>query len=101
MPKELHPYGVLLRPIITEKSTLLTAIDKYVFEVDIRANKNQIKDAVQKLFSVKVTSVNTMVYRGKDRRMGRGYAKMQNWKKAVVTLAEGQSIDFFAEQSES
>jgi large subunit ribosomal protein L23 len=42
-----------------------------------------------------------MVYRGKDRRMGRGYAKMQNWKKAVVTLAEGENIDFFAEQSES
>ena len=52
---------------------------------------------MQKLFSVKVTSVNTMVYRGKDRRMGRGYAKMQNWKKAIVTLKEGDSIDFFAD----
>ena len=49
----------------------------------------------------KVASVNTMLYRGKDRRMGRGYAKMQNWKKAIVTLAEGENIDFFAEQSES
>ena len=62
------------------------------------ANKIQIKDAVQKLFNVKVESVNTMVYRGKDRRMGRGYAKMQNWKKAIVTLAEGENIDFFARE---
>ena len=97
MPKEIHPYAVLLRPIITEKTTVLTGADKYVFEVDLRANKNQIKEAVQKLFNVKVESVNTMVYRGKDRRMGRGYAKMQNWKKAVVTLKAGDSIDFFAD----
>ena len=101
MPREIHPYAVLLRPIITEKSTILAGQDKYVFEVDPRANKDQIKEAVQKLFNVKVESVNTMVYRGKDRRMGRGYAKMQNWKKAVVTLREGDNIDFFAEASES
>ena len=56
---------------------------------------------MQKLFNVKVESVNTMLMRGKDRRMGRGYAKMQNWKKAVVTLKEGDNIDFFAETSES
>jgi large subunit ribosomal protein L23 len=64
------------------------------------ANKVQIRDAVQKLFNVKVTSVNTLLMRGKDRRMGRGYAKMQNWKKAIVTLKEGDSIDFFAESPE-
>jgi large subunit ribosomal protein L23 len=71
-----------------------------VFEVARAANKVQIKDAVQKLFNVKVTDVNTMLMRGKDRRMGRGYAKTQNWKKAIVTLNEGESIDFFAETAE-
>jgi large subunit ribosomal protein L23 len=65
------------------------------------ANKIQIKTAIQTLFKVKVESVNTMIYRGKDRRMGRGYAKMQNWKKAIVTLAEGENIDFFADSAES
>lgn len=93
---------VIRRPIfLTEKSNALRSVNQVVFEVNRNANKIMIKSAVQKLFNVKVESVNTMVYRGKDRRMGRGYAKMQNWKKAVVTLAEGQNIDFFAETSES
>ena len=90
---------VLRRPIVlTEKSTRLREKNQVVFEVAREANKVQIKSAVEKLFNVKVTSVNTLVMRGKDRRMGRGYGKMQNWKKAMVTLAEGQAIDFFASQ---
>jgi large subunit ribosomal protein L23 len=94
--------NIIRRPIfLTEKSNTLRGQNQVVFEVLRGANKIQIKSAVQKLFGVKVESVNTMVYRGKDRRMGRGYAKMQNWKKAVVTLAEGENIDFFAETSES
>ena len=98
----MTPESVIRRPIfLTEKSNTLRTKNQVVFEVLRDANKVQIKDAVQKMFSVKVESVNTMVYRGKDRRMGRGYAKMQNWKKAVVTLAEGENIDFFAEASES
>ncbi len=98
----MTPESVIRRPIfLTEKSTTLRGMNQVVFEVLRNANKVQIKDAVQKLFNVKVESVNTMVYRGKDRRMGRGYAKMQNWKKAVVTLREGENIDFFAETSES
>jgi len=98
----MTPESVIRRPIfLTEKSTTLRGQNQVVFEVLRNANKVQIKDAVQKLFNVKVESVNTMVYRGKDRRMGRGYAKMQNWKKAVVTLREGENIDFFAETSES
>jgi len=98
----MTPESVIRRPIfLTEKSNDLRTKNQVVFEVLRGANKIQIKDAVQKLFNVKVESVNTMLYRGKDRRMGRGYAKMQNWKKAVVTLAEGQNIDFFAETSES
>jgi large subunit ribosomal protein L23 len=96
------PESVIRKPIfLTEKSNTLRGKNQVVFEVLRDANKVQIKEAVQLLFSVKVKSVNTMLYRGKDRRMGRGYAKMQNWKKAVVTLAEGENIDFFAEQSES
>src|SRR5215213_8776330 len=98
----MTPESVIRKPIfLTEKSTTLRAANQVVFEVLRTANKVQIRDAVQQLFNVKVESVNTMVYRGKDRRMGRGYAKMQNWKKAVVTLAEGETLDFFAEQTES
>jgi large subunit ribosomal protein L23 len=98
----MTPESVIRRPIfLTEKSTSLRAKNQVIFEVLRNANKIQIKTAVQTLFNVKVESVNTMLYRGKDRRMGRGYAKMQNWKKAIVTLAEGENIDFFAETSES
>ena len=94
----MSPESIIRRPIVlTEKSNQLREKNVVVFEVRREANKIQIKDAVQKLFNVKVTGVNTLVMRGKDRRMGRGYAKMQNWKKAMVTLKEGDSIDFFAE----
>jgi len=95
----MTPEQVIRRPIIlTEKANLLREKrNQVVFEVTRDANKVQIKDAVQKLFKVTVTAVNTMVLRGKDRRMGRGYAKTQNWKKAIVTLKEGDSIDFFAD----
>jgi large subunit ribosomal protein L23 len=96
------PESIIRRPIfLTEKSNTLRNKNQVVFEVLRGANKVQIKEAVTKMFNVKVESVNTMVYRGKDRRMGRGHAKLQNWKKAVVTLAEGQNIDFFAESTES
>ena len=99
----MTPESIIRRPIfLTEKSnTLRQKSNQVVFEVLRGANKIEIKDAVQKMFNVKVKDVNTMVYRGTDRRMGRGYAKMQNWKKAVVTLAEGENIDFFADQAES
>lgn len=97
----MTPESVIRKPIfLTEKSNTLRAKNQVVFEVLRNANKVQIKEAVQTLFNVKVESVNTMLYRGKDRRMGRGYAKLQNWKKAIVTLGEGENIDFFAETSE-
>jgi large subunit ribosomal protein L23 len=95
MPKELHPYAVLLRPIITEKTTVLTGLDKYVFEVDIRANKNQIKEAVQVAFNVHVVEVNTMTMKGKPKRFGRRVVNRPNWKKAVVTLVPGDKIELF------
>jgi len=89
---------VLKRPIaLTEKSTLLKEQNQVIFEVARDANKIQIANAVEALFNVKVASVNTLIMRGKERRMGKGYAKMQNWKKAIVTLKEGNAIDFFAE----
>jgi len=98
----MTPEQIIRRPIIlTEKATLLREKNnQVVFEVNRTANKLQIRDAVQRLFKVNVTDVNTMVMRGKDRRMGRGRAKMQNWKKAIVTLKDGESIDFFAEATE-
>lgn len=87
---------IVHRPIIlTEKSNQLREKNKVIFEVAPTANKIQIKDAIQKLFKVTVVEVNTMRYRGKDRRMGRGYARLQNWKKAVITLKEGDAIQFF------
>lgn len=95
MPKEIHPYGVLLRPIITEKTTLLTGQDKYVFEVDVRANKTQIKEAVQVAFNVRVTDVNTMKVKGKPKRFGRKVTIRPEWKKAVVTLVPGDKIELF------
>jgi large subunit ribosomal protein L23 len=95
----MTPEQVIRRPIaLTEKANILRERNnQVVFEVARTANKLQIRDAVQKLFKVQVKDVNTMVMRGKDRRMGRGYAKTQNWKKAIVTLKEGDSIDFFAD----
>ncbi len=98
----MTPEQVIRRPIIlTEKATLLREKhNQVIFEVARDANKVQIRDAVQRLFKVNVTDVNTMVMRGKDRRMGRGRGKMQNWKKAIVTLKEGDAIDFFSDASE-
>jgi large subunit ribosomal protein L23 len=88
--------------MLTEKANLLRdRHNQVVFEVARAANKVQIRDAVQKLFNVHVANVNTIVVRGKDRRMGRGYSKTQNWKKAIVTLKPGDSIDFFADVPEA
>jgi large subunit ribosomal protein L23 len=97
----MTPEQIIRRPIVlTEKSNRLREQNTVVFEVARAANKVQIREAVEKLFNVKVEGVNTLVMRGKDRRMGRGYSKLQNWKKAMVTLKEGSSIDFFAETTE-
>ncbi len=95
MPKEIHPYAVLIRPIITEKSTVLAGANKYVFEVDPRANKNQIREAVQLAFNVRVANVNTINMKGKPKRFGRRVVNRPNWKKAVVTLVPGDKIELF------
>ena len=92
----LTPETIIRRPIIlTEKSNRLREQNQVIFEVAPSANKIEIKDAIQKLFKVTVVDVNTMRYRGKERRMGRGYARLQNWKKAIITLKEGDQIQFF------
>ncbi|MEP7121800.1 MAG: 50S ribosomal protein L23 [Byssovorax sp.] len=98
----LQPREIIRRPIIlTEKSNRLRENDNQViFEVHQDANKIQIKDALKVLFNVTATDVNTLIMRGKDKRMGRGYSKLRNWKKAIVTLAAGDSIQFFDEKAE-
>jgi large subunit ribosomal protein L23 len=98
----MQPEHIIRRPIIlTEKSTRLRDQgNKVIFEVHKDANKIQIKDAIQALFKVGVIDVNTLVMRGKEKRMGRGYARLRNWKKAVVTLKPGDEIQFFDEKAE-
>jgi large subunit ribosomal protein L23 len=97
----MKPSDVIKRPIaLTEKANRLKEHNKVVFEVALEANKIQIREAVEALFSVKVTEVNTLIQRGKMKRMGRGLAKRKNAKKAVVTLREGDDIQFFTESKE-
>ncbi len=88
---------IIKRPLIlTEKGTNLPNTEnQYLFEVDLRANKIEIRHAVEALFEVSVTDVNTLIMRGKMKRMGRTRAKTRNWKKAIVTLADDDPIDFF------
>ncbi len=96
MPKDIHPYAVLRQPIITEKSTELAEDHKYVFEVDPRANKLQIREAIEIAFSVRVRKVNVINVRGTTRRIGRGRpGRERDWKKAIVTLDEGYEIRLF------
>ena len=95
MDKSLHPYQVILRPLITEKATILASEGKYAFEVDRRANKNQVRVVVQTVFDVTVVKVNTMNVRGKTRRVGNRTIRKGDWKKAIVTLAEGDTIQLF------
>ncbi|MCZ6635843.1 MAG: 50S ribosomal protein L23 [bacterium] len=87
---------IIRRPIITERASMLQEEqDKYLFEVRRNANKIEIKQAVESMFDVDVTKVNTIRMRGKIKRLGRFQGRRPDWKKAVVTLAKGQSIDFF------
>jgi len=92
----MNPYQVLVRPILTEKSGYQAdALSKYTFEVDTRATRMDVKRAVEKAFDVSVTKVNIMLVPGKTRRWGRRLGTSSGWKKAVVTLAEGDSIQLF------
>jgi len=89
-------YDILRRPIITEKATLMREVENsVVFEVDTRATKTEIKQAVEKVFSVKVLGVRTVHVRGKTARVGRSIGRKRSWKKAYVTLGEGDQIELF------
>lgn len=93
----MHVYEVIKRPVITEKSFDAADFDnQYTFEVDMRANKHEIRDAVETAFKVSVLDVRVMVMPAKTGRRGRRkVVRKPEWKKAVVTLADGDSIQFF------
>lgn len=89
-------YDVIKRPLITEKTTIQKEMaNQLSFEVDKRANRIEIRRAVEKIFDVKVASVKTLQVKGKVKRRGRTVGKRRDWKKAVVTLMPGERIDFF------
>jgi large subunit ribosomal protein L23 len=90
---KLSPYDVILSPVITEKATLLSESNQVVFNVNRQATKIDIKSAVEQLFKVKVTAVNTIVRKGKNKVFKGRRALLSDSKKAIVTLAEGHSID--------
>ena len=91
-------YDIIKKPCLTEKGlTLHETMNQVVLKVDPRANKIQIKEAMEKLFNVKVNKVRTANMTGKQKRVGRHMGRTSDWKKAVVTLAEGEKLDFLEE----
>ena len=96
-----HITDVLRRPVLTEKSMkLMQEENKYTFFVDTKSNKTEIKQAVEAMFGIKVTSVNTMNVHQKKKRVGRYAGKTAAKKKAIISLAEGQSINLFGDEAE-
>ena len=92
----MDPRDIILAPVVTEKSVAMMADKKYTFKVDKNANKIQIAQAVEKIFGVKVSKVNTISMKGAKRRMGRFEGYRPDWKKAIVTLtADSKTIEFF------
>ncbi|MCF2706934.1 50S ribosomal protein L23 [Arcanobacterium haemolyticum] len=91
-----HPHDVIIQPVTSEKSARLEDEGKYTFIVDPRANKTEIKQAVETIFGVKVESVNTQNRQGKTRRTRDGIGKRKNTKRAIITLREG-SIDIYGD----
>lgn len=91
----MEAYRVLRKPLVTEKSTSLLQDNKYTFEVDVKANKTEIKNAVESLFKVKVEKVNTMHVKGKLKRVRQIQGRTPDRKKAIVTLKQGDKIEIF------
>lgn len=90
------PYDVIIRPIVTETSMMGMEERRYTFEVDKRANKTEIKAAIEEIFGVKVEKINTLNVKGKPKRQGRFLGKTADWKKAVIKLsADSKEIEFF------
>jgi large subunit ribosomal protein L23 len=92
-----NPRDILIRPIVSEKSYALMDEGKYTFEVDPRANKTEIKIAIEQIFGVKVASVNTINRKGKTRRTRYGLGKRKDVKRAIVTLGDGEALDIFGQ----
>lgn len=89
-------YDIIIKPVVTERSMENMESKRYTFKVDTRANKSEIKKAVETIFGVKVRQVNTMNITGKKKRMGANVGKRPDWKKAIVTLTEdSKEIEFF------
>ena len=92
----MKEYDIIRGPVVTEKTTLQKELDNQLtFKVDRRANRVEIKDAVEKNFNTKVKQVRTVQVKGKVKQRGRIIGKRKDWKKAIVTLMPGQRIDFF------
>lgn len=89
------PNKIILKPVITEQSMDCAAVGKYTFRVACDSNKFEIKDALEKIFKVKVIKVNIINVSGKERRRGRIVGKTSSWKKAIVTLKKGDKIEIF------
>lgn len=90
-----NPESIILKPVVSEKSYDLIEKNKYTFRVHSKANKSEIRSAVEKNFKVKVVNVNTLSRKGKARRRGYTSGRTSNWKRAIVTLKEGDRIEFF------
>ncbi|WP_269466259.1 50S ribosomal protein L23 [Clostridium formicaceticum] len=91
-----NPHDIVIRPLVTEESMNNIADKKYAFVVDRKANKTEIRRAIEKIFSVKVEKVNTVNMKGKVKRMGRYVGKRADWKKAIVTLTQdSKEIELF------
>lgn len=91
----MNPNDIIIRPIISEKSTGFMEMNKYVFEVPMKANKTMVKQAVNAIFGVQPKYVNIVLVRGKKRRVRFRIGKTSAWKKAIVTLKAGEKIDVF------
>lgn len=91
----LIAHDIIIRPVITEKSSRLMEMNKYTFEVHPSANKIQIRKAIEEIFKVKVRNVNVLSVHAKPKRMGAFQGKTRSWKKAIVSLAQGERIEFF------
>ncbi len=92
----MNPYDILVKPVVTERTMQEAEEKKYTFNVNKKANKYQIKDAVEEVFGVKVAKISTMNMRGKLKKMGRTQGRRPDWKKAIVTLTpDSKEIKFF------
>ncbi|MBI4298324.1 MAG: 50S ribosomal protein L23 [Chloroflexi bacterium] len=91
----MHPFEIIRRPIVTEKSSVLQERGKYVFEVSIAANKAQIREAIEKAFNVDVVAINTINKKGKRKRFGPKLVENKGLRKAIVTLKSGDKIEVF------